>query len=235
MQILSLFSGIGGFDLAARWMGWETVAFCEIDPFCRRVLAKHWPDVPIHEDIRTLDRECLDMLIATRYPYETLEDNQMAGKLKKLSLAQAEESVRLYDAGLSCGAIAAFYGVSRQSMWDLLRRRTQLRDNKRFGEDNHFYRGGTSADGHAHNLVEAALKIGTLSKPGICENCGCSGKFRDGRSAIQAHHCDYNKPLEVMWLCQKCHHKWHSTYSPIRKEVMPTEAPQIDMIVGGFP
>ncbi len=35
----------------------QTVAFCEIDDFCRRVLAKHWPDVPIHDDIRTLDGE----------------------------------------------------------------------------------------------------------------------------------------------------------------------------------
>jgi DNA (cytosine-5)-methyltransferase 1 len=37
----------------------RTVAFCEIDPFCRAVLAKHWPDVPIHGDIRTLTAESL--------------------------------------------------------------------------------------------------------------------------------------------------------------------------------
>lgn len=55
MRMLSLFSGIGGIDLAGRWLGWTTEAFCEIDPFCRRVLAHHWPGVPIHEDIRQLD------------------------------------------------------------------------------------------------------------------------------------------------------------------------------------
>ena len=41
--------------MAARTVGWHTEAFCEIDPFCRRVLNKHWPDVPIHEDIKELD------------------------------------------------------------------------------------------------------------------------------------------------------------------------------------
>ncbi len=55
MKHLDLFSGIGGFALAARWVGWETVGFCEIDPYCQKVLRKHWPNVPIHEDIRELD------------------------------------------------------------------------------------------------------------------------------------------------------------------------------------
>ncbi len=55
MKHLDLFSGIGGFALAARWVGWETVGFCEIDPYCQQVLRKHWPDVPIYEDVRELD------------------------------------------------------------------------------------------------------------------------------------------------------------------------------------
>ncbi len=51
---LDLFSGIGGFALAAEWAGFTTVRFCEIDPFCQKVLKKHWPETPIHDDIRTL-------------------------------------------------------------------------------------------------------------------------------------------------------------------------------------
>ena len=52
---LDLFSGIGGFALAARWMGWETVQFVEIDKFCQKVLKKNFPDIPIHDDIKTFD------------------------------------------------------------------------------------------------------------------------------------------------------------------------------------
>ena len=55
MQVLDLFSGIGGFSLGLKRAGMETIGFCEIDPFCRRVLAKHWPDVTVHTDIRGLD------------------------------------------------------------------------------------------------------------------------------------------------------------------------------------
>lgn len=59
-RLLDLFSGIGGFSLGLeRSGGFKTVAFCEIDPFCRRVLAKHWPEVPQYDDIRTLTAERL--------------------------------------------------------------------------------------------------------------------------------------------------------------------------------
>jgi DNA (cytosine-5)-methyltransferase 1 len=59
-RVLDLFSGIGGFSLGLeRTGGFKTVAFCEIEPFCRRVLNKHWPDVPIYEDVRTLTAERL--------------------------------------------------------------------------------------------------------------------------------------------------------------------------------
>jgi DNA (cytosine-5)-methyltransferase 1 len=55
LKMLDLFSGIGGFSLAASWTGAiETIAFCEIEPFCQKVLKKHWPDVPIFSDIKEL-------------------------------------------------------------------------------------------------------------------------------------------------------------------------------------
>ena len=54
MRALSLFSGIGGDTLAAKAAGIETVAFCEKDIFCQKVLARHWPDVPIFTDVYEL-------------------------------------------------------------------------------------------------------------------------------------------------------------------------------------
>jgi DNA (cytosine-5)-methyltransferase 1 len=60
LRVLDLFSGIGGFSLGLeRTGGFETVAFCEIEPFCRRVLAKHWPNVRQYEDVRTLTADTL--------------------------------------------------------------------------------------------------------------------------------------------------------------------------------
>lgn len=51
----SLFSGVGGFDLAAQWMGWENVLHCEINPFGRHVLKHYWPNATSYEDITKTD------------------------------------------------------------------------------------------------------------------------------------------------------------------------------------
>lgn len=67
LRVLDLFSGLGGFSLGLErakheggpYVGFETVAFCEIEAFPRRVLARHWPDVPCYDDVRTLTAERL--------------------------------------------------------------------------------------------------------------------------------------------------------------------------------
>jgi DNA (cytosine-5)-methyltransferase 1 len=55
MRVLDLFSGIGGFSLGLERAGMQTVAFCEFDKHAQKVLKKHWPQVPIHDDVRDLD------------------------------------------------------------------------------------------------------------------------------------------------------------------------------------
>jgi len=55
MNHASLFSGIGGFDLAAEWMGWNNVFHCEINPFCQKVLKHHFPNSECYADIKKTD------------------------------------------------------------------------------------------------------------------------------------------------------------------------------------
>lgn len=61
IKVLDLFSGIGGFAYASERIvgGFETVAFCEIDPFCQKVLKKNFPGVPIHNDIKELEKNAI--------------------------------------------------------------------------------------------------------------------------------------------------------------------------------
>tara|TARA_A100001035_G_scaffold193083_1_gene154375 strand:+ start:248 stop:1237 length:990 start_codon:yes stop_codon:yes gene_type:complete len=67
MKILDTFAGIGGFSYAAEKLigGFETTQFIEIDPFCQKVLKKHWPHVPIHDDIRTFTAEPFQYQVIT--------------------------------------------------------------------------------------------------------------------------------------------------------------------------
>ena len=60
IKVLDLFSGIGGFSLGLERAGpFRTVAFCEREPFCQAVLKKHWPEIPIYDDVRTIPTDGL--------------------------------------------------------------------------------------------------------------------------------------------------------------------------------
>jgi DNA (cytosine-5)-methyltransferase 1 len=78
LNVLDLFSGIGGFSLGLERAGMRTVGFCESDPFCRQVLAKHWPNVPCYDDIRTLTaaRLAADGLINAALAHAEREDDR---------------------------------------------------------------------------------------------------------------------------------------------------------------
>jgi len=251
---LSLFSGIGGIDKALEeWV--RTSIYCELDPYCQGVLLSRMQDgsleeAPIWPDITSLDKECLEMIFSLK-----IEEDSMAGKLKKMTEEQVEQAIQGYESGMSLADLGHVFGVTRQSIWDLLRRRIELRDrlelkkknikytppitrtNLRFGEENHFYRGGKRADERASKTFENEVRYGRIINPEICSECQSTERFKDGRTAIQGHHDDYNKPLEVRWLCQKCHFEWHKHHKPIAigDPTRPSYDAKIDIITAGFP
>ncbi len=58
-KVASFFAGIGGFDLGCERAGMEVVFQCEVNKFCQQVLNKHWPNVPLHSDIKTLEAKSI--------------------------------------------------------------------------------------------------------------------------------------------------------------------------------
>jgi DNA (cytosine-5)-methyltransferase 1 len=81
LRLLSLFAGIGGFDLGAEMTGrFETVAFCEINPFARAVLAKHWPNVPCFPDVTKLTKDQINGPIDAICAGFPCQDLSFAGK-----------------------------------------------------------------------------------------------------------------------------------------------------------
>jgi ribosomal protein S27AE len=76
------------------------------------------------------------------------------------------------------------------------------RGNRQNAEDLRKYRAENPKKYKAHQAVHRAVKNGTMIKLDQCELC--SSGF-----GIEGHHDDYNKPLEVRWLCSKCHSLWH--------------------------
>ena len=102
LNVLDIFSGIGGFSIGLEAAGLQTVTFCEINPFCRKILNKHWPSVPIFSDITTINKEDLKTLptidvIAGGFP---CQDISVAGKQKGITAKRSglwKEFVRLIN------------------------------------------------------------------------------------------------------------------------------------------
>ena len=114
-------------------------------------------------------------------------------------------AVDMYKSGQSIGEVAKHFGLTRQSMWDSLKRRgVEFRGKVRLENENPFYRGGEVwGRRQSRAVVACAVKKGSLVNPGKCSECGST------QGQISGHHDDYSKPFSVRWLCHSCHFKWH--------------------------
>jgi DNA (cytosine-5)-methyltransferase 1 len=95
LRILDTFSGIGGFSYAAERIvgGFETVAFVEREPFCQQILGKHWPTVPIYDDITTFNPEPYSAdVVCGGFP---CQDISLAGK--QAGIKQGTRSGLFYE------------------------------------------------------------------------------------------------------------------------------------------
>jgi DNA (cytosine-5)-methyltransferase 1 len=102
LAVLDIFSGIGGFSLGLEKAGMKTIAFCEINQFCQKILKKHWQSIPIFPDISIIHKEDLKTLpridvIAGGFP---CQDISIAGKQKGITAKRSglwKEFVRLIN------------------------------------------------------------------------------------------------------------------------------------------
>ncbi len=124
----------------------------------------------------------------------------------KLSLEQRATALDLVKQGMSINAVAEYYGVSRQYL------NTYCIRNR--GECISERKDEIKSNTKIHQFVNIAICRGVLI-PEPCEICGVFGKTDKGRRKVVAHHDNYNKPLEVRWLCHKHHTEWHQNNTAI--------------------
>jgi DNA (cytosine-5)-methyltransferase 1 len=112
---VSLFSGIGGFSIAAEMAGFKDVLFCEIDPFCQSVLRYHWPGVPIVKDVRDVNKQvvadaakllCYGSDDNGRSIRQTGRAISQLGNSDSEGMSAACQSVTLLTAGVPCQPIS---------------------------------------------------------------------------------------------------------------------------------
>ena len=132
----------------------------------------------------------------------------------KISKEQKLDAIELVRQGMSVNAVAAYYSVSRQYLHRYCMSAGVIKTSK--GKGNcHLTKQEALEHRKINAFVTAAIHKEILI-PEPCEVCGVFGRDENHNRRVIAHHDDYNKPLEVRWLCKKHHSEWHKDNKAIK-------------------
>lgn len=130
-----------------------------------------------------------------------------------------EKAWCMYENGLSLPKIADYFNTCHSVIGRGLKRRGHVlrpvglhtgEGNQAKGKECNLYRHGKAYPRKAKQLLDTAIRNGTIKRKSRCEECGTKDK------RIEAHHDDYTKPLQVRWLCTTCHRQWHQYNEAVR-------------------
>lgn len=117
-----------------------------------------------------------------------------------------DQVIEMYESGIGVRDIAFRYKFSMSTVCAALKsRNVATRSSTREWE--------RIADKTTQHRVYVAIRTGHIQRPNKCETCGKVIEGEDASRKLHAHHCDYNKSYDVMWLCSRCHAKWHQANS----------------------
>lgn len=224
MNVLGLCEGIGALALGLERAGMTVVGQVEIDPYCRRVLEKHWPDVPRHDDVKTAADWWL---------------NEGRWTVARRGDAKAVEMYERYSAGLSLAKVAEEFGITRQSVYKMLTLRGyELRERPPTGPSVTY-----------GNLLYTVGNVGyyrcTTGDRHLLHRRMWEDAFGEIPEGWDVHHVDgcklHNDLSNFECLPKSEHASLHGNgcnqyvHKCGHGEVMPEEATRVDVIAAGFP
>lgn len=221
---LSLFSGIGGMDLAAEMAGFQTVGQCEFADFPNSILEKHWPNVPRWRDVRELTGEsfrsktngCTPTIVSGGFP---CQPHSIAGK----RLASDDER------DLWSELLRVFCETNGNGLWEKMYQGcSQVKMEGFSGE----YSGTWPKSGVLHGGIVSQPILAELSTSGNGFALWPRPIASDGEAWLK---CSKSNPMQSIRKCWKHGKQDRTNYYHIQNGLNPNQAADLNGMMMGFP